>query len=133
MAKSKQKINTEGSDSLFGNNPFAGLSGAGLPPAPQKAEEASSTRSSRRVRKGPRPRLDIRRLKSGKGGKTVTEISGFIGKSSEELVQLGKQLKAFCGVGGTVKGGVIELQGEQWDKIEPLLTEMGYRLVRSGG
>jgi len=63
----------------------------------------------------------------------VTEISGFIGVNDRQLADLAKELKAACGVGGTVKGRVIEIQGDQRDQIAALLTQRGYRVVLAGG
>ncbi len=129
----KQKIATSGGEALHVDNPFAALSAEGLPEAaPPPAESAPATRRERR-QKGPAPRLNLRRLKAGKGGKTVTEISGFIGVNDQQLADLAKSLKAACGVGGTVKGRSIEIQGDQRETLVTLLEARGYRVVLSGG
>lgn len=49
------------------------------------------------------------------------------------LAQLGKQLKAACGSGGTVKDGVIEVQGEHCELVMQALKKQGYVVKRSGG
>ena len=67
-----------------------------------------------------------------KGGKVATVIENFVGKESD-LESLGKQLKNKCGSGGTVKDGVIIIQGEQRDKVIALLTTFGYKTKRKGG
>jgi translation initiation factor 1 len=67
-----------------------------------------------------------------KGGKVATVISNFTGSESD-LESLGKQLKTKCGVGGTVKDGVILLQGEHRDKVMGFLAAMGYKTKRKGG
>ena len=72
------------------------------------------------------------RDKKHRGGKTVTVISG-VAASQNEMAALAQQLKKLCGSGGTVKDGVIEIQGDHCDKIQARLTELGYKVKRAGG
>ena len=74
----------------------------------------------------------IRREVGGRGGKTVTTVAG-LALGEAELVALAKRLKAACGTGGTVKGGVLELQGDHVDALAPLLAKEGFRSRRAGG
>ena len=77
----------------------------------------------------------VSRETKGRGGKAVTLVKG-ISLPDNELQALGKQLKAACGSGGTVKDGVngrvIEVQGDHIDRIVALLNAQGYQAKRAG-
>ena len=74
-------------------------------------------------------RLIVSIDRSGRAGKQVTLVKGFVG-TQEDLAALGKQLKVKCGVGGTAKDGEITIQGDLRDKVTALLNSMGYRAKR---
>jgi translation initiation factor 1 len=70
-------------------------------------------------------RLKVRLDTKQRAGKAVTLVEGHIG-SGRELEELGRQLKAHCGTGGSVKGGVVIIQGDQRDKITAWLVSKGF-------
>ena len=67
----------------------------------------------------------------GRKGKGVTVITG-IPLGGQELKELATRLKQKCGTGGTVKGGIIEIQGDHRDVLVDLLSEHGWTVRRSG-
>jgi translation initiation factor 1 len=80
-----------------------------------------------------RGRVDVIRQTAGRGGKTVTVISGFIGIGLPEKERLAKLMQKSCGAGGTVKDGRIEIQGDQRTAVVRILTEAGFNPVLAGG
>jgi translation initiation factor 1 len=76
--------------------------------------------------------LRIQASKKGRGGKTVTIVTGFQHNESS-LVALAKTLKAQCGTGGTVKDDTIEIQGDHKAKLLEVVTKLGYKAKISGG
>ena len=82
----------------------------------QRMEETLSPRGQK---------LKIRFETKHRGGKTVTVVQGFIGKEND-LEELGKRLKNFCGTGGSVKDGEIIIQGNQRDKVMQWLVKNDY-------
>ncbi|UCE86117.1 MAG: stress response translation initiation inhibitor YciH [Deltaproteobacteria bacterium] len=73
-----------------------------------------------------RVRRELRR------GKPVTTVSG-LPLASDALRALAGDLKRRCGAGGSAKDGVIEIQGDQRERVLAELAERGYRAVRAGG
>lgn len=123
------RMPTDGGQGLV-HNPFGALSGASLPRAagggPLRAAEAAPIERNR-------GRVDIIREKGGRGGKTVTVVEGFVGIGLPEKELLVRRMRAACGCGGTVKGGRIEIQGDQREAVSRILADAGFRPVFSGG
>ena len=75
--------------------------------------------------------VKVSRQTKGRGGKAVTLVTGLT-LDADALAVLGKQLRTACGCGGTVKDGVIEVQGEHCDKVMEALGKQGYQPKRVG-
>jgi len=125
-------IPTDGSQS-FGHNPFGNLSSEGLPPAPENSPADSAPLSVAKPAKKNRGRVDILRVKAGRGGKTVTVVKNFVGIGLPEKEQLAKAMQRACGTGGTVKDGQIEIQGDKRAEVARILSEANFRPVLAGG
>lgn len=76
--------------------------------------------------------VKVARQTKGRGGKCVTMVTG-VAMDAMALAVLGKQLRAACGSGGTVKDGVIEVQGDHCDKVMEALQKQGLKPKRAGG
>lgn len=74
----------------------------------------------------------LHRESKGRGGKGVILLKGLV-LSEPDLAALAKTLKQACGTGGTVKEGVIEIQGDQREKIAEVLRKLGYKVKLAGG
>jgi translation initiation factor 1 len=96
----------------------------GAPSSLERPASAPLPKTQQRVR--------VQRTKAGKGGKLVTTITG-LDAPEAELRALLKRLKAAAGTGGTLKDGVIELQGDQVAPALAALEEAGYRPKQAGG
>ena len=76
--------------------------------------------------------VKVARQTKGRGGKCVTVVTG-VALAGAALDALGKQLRSRCGAGGTVKDGVIEIQGDHCDAVLQALLQAGHSAKRSGG
>lgn len=74
----------------------------------------------------------VSRETKGRAGKGVTLVRG-LALDAQALAALGKQLKTACGSGGTVKDGVIEVQGDHCERVIETLKSSGFVVKRAGG
>jgi translation initiation factor 1 len=74
----------------------------------------------------------VSRETKGRAGKGVTLVKG-LALESAALAALAKQLRNACGAGGTVKDGIIEVQGDHCERVAQALKLQGYTVKRSGG
>ena len=74
----------------------------------------------------------VTHVTKGRGGKSVTVVKG-LALDPVALASLGKQLRTACGSGGTVKDGVIEVQGDHCERIIEALRKDGHNAKRAGG
>ena len=119
-------------------DPFSALAGLGnLPAGPQDSKgsgRVDPAKTSQRGQKNTnRGRVDIVRQTAHRGGKGVTVARNFTGISLAEKQDLAKKMQKACGVGGTVKDGCIEIQGDKREEMKRILTEAGFKPVFAGG
>lgn len=103
-----------------------------------KCQSPISACKCKKKRPGPKSQIKpdgiirIRREVKGRKGKTVTTISGF-DLDDKALKLLSKRIKQHCGTGGSVKDGVVIIQGDHRDTIKSLLEGQGYLVKLAGG
>jgi translation initiation factor 1 len=119
-------------------DPFGALGRlSNLPAGPEVLRDShaampakTSQRGQKNTRRG---RVDIVRQTAHRGGKAVTVARNFTGISLAEKQELAKKMQKACGVGGTVKDGCIEIQGDKREEMKRILTEAGFQPVFAGG
>ncbi len=121
----KQRIATDAAPELRAN-PFAALDlgplreGPNIPPPTSPAPK-----------KEPVERLLLRRSTAHRGGKTVLVLEGFSPAwNATEMEDLLRELKASLGCGGQINGRALEIQGDQPDRLQPLLETRGFAIKR---
>ena len=133
--KGKERVETAGKDE-FGSSPFSSLSLGGLPEAPIGA--SLSEKKERKLATGKTlgsgERLEVRREKSGRGGKTVTTVRGFPPHLGlDQKTQLLKRMKTSLGTGGTWNQATMELQGDCRNEVMDWFQAIGFKPVLAGG
>ncbi len=119
-------------------DPFGALAGLGdLPAGPAESQDSTSVIPAKTSQCGQkntnRGRVDIVRQTAHRGGKGVTVARNFTGIGLAEKQDLAKKMQKACGVGGTVKDGCIEIQGDKREEMKRILTEAGFKPVFAGG
>ncbi len=99
--------------------------GCGEPPAQCRCKRDTSAPSGDGI-------VRLHRETKGRGGKAVTVVRG-LPLAADELKSLAKMLKQKCGVGGAIKDGAIEIQGDQRSVIKTELEKSGYVVKLAGG
>ena len=119
---------------LAGLSQLSGLVVTETKPEDAAAAEAANVAAAESAAKNQRSKdvVRVHRETKGRGGKAVSLVKG-ISLPDNELQVLGKQLKTACGSGGTVKDGVIEVQGDHGDRLVALLNAQGFNAKRAGG
>jgi translation initiation factor 1 len=131
MSRKKDKA-ARAADEPQQPNAFGALDALGnLPAGP---ENPVPVKTSKRGQKNTsRGRVDIIRQTAHRGGKAVTIVKNFTGIALSEKQELAKKMRKACGVGGTLKDGCIEIQGDKRDEVKRILTEAGFNPVFAGG
>ena len=70
------------------------------------------------------------RVKGGRGGKTVTVVTGL---PADQLEDVGRELRRIAGAGGAVRDDVVEIQGDCRERLKPRLEALGFRVKLAGG
>jgi len=124
MASPSKRISTNGPQG--GLNPaFASLQLDGLPAGPAAVQPEAAPPID--VKPG---RVVLRREKAHRGGKTVLLVDGFGPQHTEAAIEaLGKRLRSGCGCGGTVRGRVVEVQGDQPSRVRAFLEAEGFQVA----
>ncbi len=131
MGKKSRRVSTSGGESSLDTTPFGDLNIEGLP---QQSVPGPKSAPVNRTKEGKnRGRVDVVRQRSGGGGGWVTIAKNFVGISVEEKTALKKSIQKRCGVGGSLKGGQIEIQGDKREEVKSVLEKAGFRVVFAGG
>ena len=127
----KNKISTDGGSFLH-TDVFSDLESYASPTLTPKIN--SKTVDKKISTKKPKGRVEVRREKAGRSGRTVTTLKSFPSHTSIKTLELMTyEFKKLCACGGTLKGRVIELQGDVSEQVCEKLRAEGFQPVRAGG
>jgi translation initiation factor 1 len=99
----------------------------------RRARPAAETRGGGKAADVPRDGVArVLRERGGRAGKIVTVIHG-LPERGPALEARATELRRLCGAGGTVKGDVVEIQGDHRDRVVTHLSALGYRVKLAGG
>ena len=137
MSRNERSKTTSEGDGLP-PDPFGVLAGLdNLPTGPESSPDSAQGLAAKTSQRGQpntnRGRVDIIRQTAHRGGKGVTLAKNFTGIGLAEKQDLAKKMQKACGVGGTVKDGCIEIQGDKREEMKRILTEAGFKPVFAGG
>lgn len=141
--RNSKKLSLEISED-FGSSPFESIEIQGLPLPDNRETRRDQNKTDLRKDFGSKikedekigqgERLEIRREKSGRGGKTVTTIQGFpMSLTSKYKSDLLKKMKVSMGTGGTWNENTMELQGDKRREVMKWLGMIGYQPILAGG
>ena len=106
--------------------------GGRMCPACRQPIDACTCRAAAQAAPAGDNAVRVSRETKGRGGKAVTLLRG-VRLDAAGLAVLGQRLRTACGSGGTVKDGVVEVQGDHVERVIELLTIDGYQVKRAGG
>ena len=109
-----------------------GLVWSSDPEASQREETSPGAAAGRQELPPAKQTARLARSRRGRAGQTVTIVEGLT-LDPEGYRELARVLRQRCGAGGTVKDGVIEVQGDIRERVAQVLTELGYRVKLVGG
>jgi len=110
----------------------SGLINKSSQPSSKKNKKQRSPSPATNIKNPAKQGVRIQRESKGRGGKSVSVITGLT-LPAPELKTLGKKLKAQLGTGGAIKDGNIEIQGDHREKLLTLLEQAGFKAKISGG
>ena len=130
MGKKRNRISVDSVGSDLTSNPFASLEDSGLPSSPVATPAGQNLVENAPKKRG---RVDVIRQRAAGGGGWMTVAKNFKGISESEKKSLKQSIQKRCGVGGSVKAGCIEIQGDKREDVRQVLESAGFQVVFAGG